>query len=78
MKYKVCLVESGKYAVDATRGKYFTNTVCDTRAEAEEQALIKSMQYYYDMAHEAYDRLQTLHENNEMKNRLYDFSDYLC
>jgi hypothetical protein len=42
MKYKACELPNGMFAVDAGRGQYFTNTLCNTLEEAQEQAMIKS------------------------------------
>ena len=46
MKYNVRVLKDGSFAVDAGRGKYFTNTKTLDRNEAERQALIKSMNWH--------------------------------
>ena len=42
MKYKVCELSNGMFAVDAGRGQYFAKTLCNTFEEAQEQAMVQS------------------------------------
>ena len=40
MKYKAVEIEGGKWAVGAGRGKYFLNTVTDSKEEAGTNAVM--------------------------------------
>ena len=82
MKYKCARIQTGdnagKYAV-WTGKRYWNETVTSCKSDAEERALIMSMQWYYDQATLAFIKLQELHDNNDdLTNELYDFGDYLC
>ena len=46
MKYKVCELSNGMFAVDAGRGEYFAKTLCNTFEEAQELAMIESARWH--------------------------------
>jgi hypothetical protein len=54
MRYKVIEFKDGTYAVDAGRGRYYSETVTSDRSEAERKATLWSMQWYYTKCEEAY------------------------
>lgn len=56
MKYNVTKLNNGNFAVDAGRGKYFSNTETHDRREAEREALIMSIHWYREMIDRAWER----------------------
>lgn len=48
MKYNVTQLKDGSFAVDAGRGKYFTNTKTSDKNEAEREAMIRSMAWHQE------------------------------
>jgi hypothetical protein len=61
MRYRIMQLENGpragQWVVKAPGGKYYTRTARATEQEAQEQALIKSVQWYHDKALESYEAL---------------------
>ena len=51
---------AGKWAV-WTGKRYYKDTLTDSKAEAQEQAIIKSMQYHHWEAHDLFDKLCKLY-----------------
>lgn len=76
MKYKhgkVIVNGEEKWAV-LTGSKYFTNTVTDSEAIAEERALLKSMQWYAMQMDKAWNRVV---ENAEKSGRV-EYGSVYC
>lgn len=85
MKYRAKKLSTGEWAVFAG-SKYFTSTVTDNKKEAEQQALIKSIQWYEDMKRDAWEELLKISETDKYENECkpigYDcfvnLGDLLC
>ena len=60
MKYKANQLSSGKWAVFANRKQYFTDTVRETKQEADAEALRQSAIWYRNMMDEAHQRLEEM------------------
>ena len=56
MHYNVITLKDGSFAVDAGRGKYFTNTVTKDKDEAQRQAMIRTMAWHEEMIRKTFER----------------------
>lgn len=56
MKYNVTQLKDGSFAVDAGRGKYFTNTKTTDKNEAERQAMVMSMAWHQEQMARIFDK----------------------
>ena len=76
MKYKAKQMRDGKWAV-FTGSNYYISSVTESKQDAEEEALIRSMRWYHDKAQETYGKLEKL---NPTKYGDYktSMSDLLC
>ena len=57
MRYKSGQLENGKWAVMKNSKRYFTNSVCDTKEEADIEAVRRSAQWYNDKMHGCFEWL---------------------
>lgn len=56
MKYNVRVLKDGSFAVDAGRGKYFTDTKTLDRNEAERRAMVMSMAWHEEQMRRIFDQ----------------------
>jgi hypothetical protein len=73
MKYKAGQLNDGTWAV-LTGSKYFTESLTDSKQAAERDALIRSMQWYYEKSVEAWDAGIDAGIIDHSEDR----TDYLC
>lgn len=89
MKYKVMTVQHKgleMYAVKAGKDKYFTSTLTASKLEAEQRAIIMTMQWHQDQMYKAWDALKeaAITDAHEENVRLYgdegfsSMADLLC
>lgn len=88
MKYRTVKISGQapveKWAVAASKGRHYADTVCDTRVDADEQAMLMSLRWYYDQARSVYDLLCKEYPSQygdhyaNYDGPLADFGDLLC
>ena len=73
MKHQAKRLITGEWAVFSGR-KYFINTVTKSKEYAKQQALIRSIKWYINQAHEAWAQLEDIAEKDD---RMYDYGIFL-
>ena len=82
MKYGIVQItggeNTGKWAVSSKQGKrYFTNSIVDTKEEAIELSIIRSLTFYYDLSRKLYTKLEKDYPNKYGDEKI-NFGDIIC